>query len=274
MNIKLYYMSGAGNLFTVIDNRDYGFKKYEFSDLAVKTCNLDFKTEGLLVLDESNDTDFSVLFYNPDGSSDMMCGNGGRCAIFFAAEMNIFQGKEKVKFEMSNEIYEGIFEHNSISLFLPPPRQFFINQSIIIDNEILNYSFSDVGSKHFIIHSKSLFNDGEVTTAAIKSISKKIRYNEKFMPDGVNVNIYNIIDGKIFLNTYEKGVEDITGACGTGAVSTALHLKYAKKFNNKITILPPSKIPLNVEIVENNNQISKLILSGHAEIIKSITIDV
>jgi diaminopimelate epimerase len=274
MKININYMSGAGNLFTVIDNREYNFEKNKLSELAVLLCNLDFKTEGLLVLNESKDTDFSVLFYNPDGTSDMMCGNGGRCAIFFAAEMRIFKNKEKVQFEMSDEIYEGLISHNAISLFLPPPFQFKSNQNLLIDNNKITYSYSDVGSKHCIIDYESIFGENKVSSKKIKEVAKKVRYHEKFEPEGINVNFFRLINDEVHLKTFEKGVEDITGACGTGAVSTAIHLRFCCDYPDKIKIIPPSGIPLEVEIVERNNMISRLILTGHAEIIKTFTIDV
>ena len=83
MKIKVTYMSGAGNLFSVIDNRKYDFSIKQGEILAKILCSKndlnDFQTEGLMFLEKHNENlDFECKFFNPDGSTGMMCGNGGR----------------------------------------------------------------------------------------------------------------------------------------------------------------------------------------------------
>lgn len=104
MNLNVKYMSGAGNLFTVINAVEYSLESYDFSNIAPKLCGVDSNsklTEGLIIAKSGNkDYDFVIDFYNPDGSYGMMCGNGGRCAVRFANEAGI-SSKRKVNFFMA-----------------------------------------------------------------------------------------------------------------------------------------------------------------------------
>lgn len=274
MKLEITYMSGAGNLFTVIDNRHYNFDFNKLSELAIKLCNLEFKTEGFLVLNSSERTDFDVLFFNPDGSSDMMCGNGGRCAIFYADINRFFEKKENVSFEMANEKYKGTILPDKLSLHLPPPKSFKFIETIQIDEFEYTYHYVDVGSKHFVINFDDVFSsDFEQTN--IDEFAKKIRWNDKFAPEGVNVNIFKLYENNsIKLKTFEKGVERVTGACGTGAISSSLTVINNYQYNNPVKVIPPSGIPLEVEFLYKDKQISEIILSGHAEIINKIIVDV
>lgn len=114
MNLEVEYYSGAGNLFTIIDNKKYNIKKELFKNFAkILTAENKItkgKTEGIIVLNPSNSNNFEVWFFNPDGSSGMMCGNGGRCAINFAsAKEYIIKEKydSKINFIMNEKIYYG-----------------------------------------------------------------------------------------------------------------------------------------------------------------------
>lgn len=270
MKLVNTYMSGAGNLFSVIDNRDYNLSFELYSRLAPVLCSGKIKTEGLLVINNSTENDFEVLFFNPDGSSDMMCGNGGRCAIFFASELNFVNNKNKVNFSMAKQTYSGIINNDSIQLILPPPVEFSNKREILIDNLLLKYIYVDVGSKHIVI-------DCELNNISFDTCNKyasDLRNHEFFKPEGVNVNFYYPKNDNIVIKTFEKGVEDFTGACGTGAIATSIS---AIKYNNlksPVTLIPPSKSELKVYFKPDINNIEEIILEGKAEIIDKELIDV
>ena len=276
MKIDVLYMSGAGNLFTVIDNRELSLNFNELSFLAIKLCNKNninnYKTEGLLAVNRSEKSDFDVLFFNPDGSSDMMCGNGGRCAVFFAKELGfIANTHQETTFSMAGNFYRAQFDKNEIILFLPPPLEITTGLELTLGNNKFYYDFIDVGSRHIVINKSrnDVFNS--LKKKSVKELLEQIRRSDEFLPDGANVNLFETKNDKLDLITFEKGVEDITGACGTGAISTAFSAVYNKISDFPVVINPPSKIPLTINITGTIEKPDNVSLKGHAEIIGNDT---
>ena len=276
MKIDVLYMSGAGNLFTVIDNRELSLNFNELSFLAIKLCNKNninnYKTEGLLAVNRSEKSDFDVLFFNPDGSSDMMCGNGGRCAVFFAKELGfIANTHQETTFSMAGNFYRAQFDKNEIILFLPPPLEITTGLELTLGNNKFYYDFIDVGSRHIVINKSrnDVFNS--LKKKSVKELLEQIRRSDEFLPDGANVNLFETKNDKLDLITFEKGVEDITGACGTGAISTAFSFFFNKISDFPVVINPPSNISLTINITGTIEKPDNVSLKGHAEIIGNDT---
>lgn len=282
MKIEVSYMSGAGNTFTVIDNRKYNLPTTFWSSQAYLLCSTNsvnkIATEGLLIINESKDNDFKVDFFNPDGSNGMMCGNGGRCAVFYAQKNKFFKEKNEIKFEMSGNVYLSKIADNLIHLYFPPPIEIKQDLKLKVGREYITGTYINVNSDHFCLDYKE-FKDlqkSKFREFCIDTYAPKIRFNEAFTPRGVNVNFYNIKNRKtVELRTYERGVEAETGACGTGALSTALTLKLKQKIDLPIKIIPPSEKELYVNIIyDQNNHIQNLILTGDAEIKGNFVIEI
>ena len=266
MTIEAEFWSGAGNTFTVIDNSIYELSKKELSKAAGRLCSGKEKTEGLLAIHKSDKYDFSALFFNPDGSNGMMCGNGGRCAVKFALDRVFFNMDKKcVTFEMAGTIYSAQIFGDEISLQFPPPKKLVKEFKISSGGLQLIAGFVDVGSEHIIIETATNFNRG-IHSLDIKTIAPPIRNYEGFSERGANVNFYETLpDGTLALRTFERGVEDETGACGTGAISTALIAALNGDVNFPVRIIPTSGIPLIVDISSNLDNISAVFLKGGAE---------
>ncbi len=275
LNLEVFRMSGAGNLFSVIDNRKYNFSDTQLAKLSKILCIYNdvnnFNAEGLLVMNDSNKLDFDVKFFNPDGSSGMMCGNGGRCALDFAfSKMFEFSPKSELFFTMANSQYYGSAHEQGIKLVLPPPIGVVPNMKIILNDMEISGTYVDVGSDHFVINHDDLVQFGVgFDKMSINSFAPSVRYHDKFGKKGVNVNIYKRNGDAISLITYERGVEFVTGACGTGAISTAMHCIIAHSQKMPVMIYPPSGIPLFVEFTKDaNDNIENSILIGHSEIVR------
>lgn len=281
MNLNITIMSGAGNIFSVIDGSKHNLSLDDYKLLAVKVClpnsYYQNKTEGLIVVNHSfGKDDFSVLFFNPDGSYGAMCGNGARCAVHFAIENNIVDKKNKdtITFLMQSKEYKCVITEMQYRVYFPPPNKISSSVAIDVEGRLFSGDFIDVGSDHYVIDFDSYFTD-DFFDFDINSFSPKIRYHDNFAPAGVNVNYYKIVYGKIYLRTYERGVESETGACGTGAISTALSLYINKKLNFPIEIIPTSRIPLIIDAqVDPNSRIMGLSLQGNAEIIMNYNIEI
>ena len=285
MQIELSFMSGAGNLFTVIDNRKYNFSDENAVKLARILCNLNeinnFRTEGLMLVENPIDeySDFNVRFFNPDGSSGMMCGNGGRVAIKFAALKKIIKGTLlfETYFTMAKKNYKGIIQKDSIVLFLPGPKKIQNNIQITTSKFNVNCDFVDVATDHCVINYSNIQSQTKIDfeNFDVNSNSSEVRFHNQFNPRGANVNYYEIIDNEtIKLRTFERGVECETGACGTGAVSTAIVAVLNNNLQFPINIIPTSGSPLSVDIIGRfPNDIESVVLQGSADLIEEKIIE-
>lgn len=253
-------MSGAGNLFTVIEQNEY--LKIDLKDIST-LCGMNSSlksTEGLMVLMPSKEYDFECLFFNPDGSTGMMCGNGARCIVRFAYDkFNIT--KDKVTFLMSGSIYEGMIT-DQVTVFFEKEKM--LEETLInINGKSLQVGYADVGSQHCILDSSVFAND--IDNIEIDKIGRLVRYHDKFKPIGVNANFYQKINSnEVKLRTYERGVEAETGACGTGAISLALYLDKFTDYTLPISIIPSSGQKI---IIDKKN--SKILLTGPAEYLEN-----
>lgn len=268
--INITYMSGAGNLFTVFDDREEHYSNSELSNLAIlltsqnKLSKID--TEGLMILRNSDDYDFECLFYNPDGTTGMMCGNGGRAIIkYFTIKQKT--NSKKFKFLMAGDVYNAELNSNLIDLTLPPVRK-YKNIDLTIDSKHYKFDYIFNGSDHCVINVQKL--NTVIEELNINEIGPKIRYNKIFGDKGANANFFEIKDNIVYLRTYERGVEKETGACGTGAIATAYSINQNKLLNYPINIIPTSHEKLIVDKDENSN----MHLIGPAKVIDEDEIEI
>ena len=96
-NIHFYKMSGSGNDFIIIDNREGILEDVDLTDFIKNVCRrkLSAGADGMILIENSKAMDFQWRFFNSDGSRAEMCGNGARCAARFAF-INKIAGPEMV----------------------------------------------------------------------------------------------------------------------------------------------------------------------------------
>lgn len=269
MEIDVEIMSGAGNIFSIIDNRKLRLPTDFFQHYAAIICEKSYnkKTEGLLIIEnaKNNEKDFSLKYFNPDGSSGMMCGNGSRCAVGFALNREIIvENKKIIKFEVWGKDYVAELIDDKIKITFPPPIQIILNKTIEINNLTINGDFINVNSPHYVINidEQKLFANYDFFTFPVNDYGRAIRFHNEFFPEGTNVDFFKLQNDIIFLRTYERGVENETGACGTGAISTAISVYFAKKRQTTFRIVPTSREELIVEIIVEGNLIKNINLIG------------
>lgn len=276
MMLTIQNMSGAGNLFNVIDNRLYCLTKNEMRrivpQIVLKTTTKHFRTEGIMFIDESDKFDFIVSFFNNDGSSGMMCGNGGRCAVKFAKNNNFFTGDSAV-FIMADCLYSAIIADAKITLEMPAPIVFDPHYKYYLEDKLIKSGYYDVGSDHFVVQDVDLDIDFFDDLSFIEK-AKLIRNDLERFPKGVNINLYSIRENEILIKTYERGIERITGACGTGAISTAIHCKLIHELSTPVKLIPPSSSVLHVDFSVINEHVGNVSLSGSAELLDIVNIDI
>jgi diaminopimelate epimerase len=271
MNLEVTYMSGAGNLFSVIDNRSLNLSTIDGNKLAPILCSENeinkLRTEGLMFLEKpSPGADFNCTFFNPDGSSGMMCGNGGRAITRFAQLNGMIADPKNINFNMSGDLYHSELSGLNIKLLMPAPKVLPEIKEIKIDEKKYTAYYSNTGTHHLCIDLKE--HDIKRKELKIDKLGPKFRYHKSFEPEGTNVNFYKIKKDVVYLKTYEKGVEAETGACGTGAVSTALTVNKINGIDFPIKIIPTSGEELIIDrVVSTDNKIENMILEGPAKVI-------
>ena len=207
MIIDFYKYHGTGNDFVLIDNRSLFFDKNNL-ELISKICSrhTGVGADGLILLENHNQYDFKMIYFNSDGKQTSMCGNGGRCVISFAKKLNIIN--DNVTFLAIDGLHEGIIKDDIIKIKM-------IKVSNI--NEVHNGYLLDTGSPHFVKFCSS------VTNINVFDSGRELRNNKEISEDGVNINFTEIIDNSsIKVRTYERGVENETLSCGTGVIASVL----------------------------------------------------
>ncbi|MBK9250005.1 MAG: diaminopimelate epimerase [Ignavibacteria bacterium] len=268
MKYDVHYMSGAGNLFSVIDGRKSTVTVEEWSSIAPILCGVDglnFRTEGLIILLNGGEIlDFQTEFFNPDGSHGAMCGNGGRCAVQFAKQVLGLNRVKNFSFTMAGALYFAEFHGNNVRVHFPQPLE--IKRDLHLESTEMNITcdYVDVGSQHIVVDYAQISSESEsFNTFDINQFAPPFRNHEALAPQGANVNLYSLQSNKsVMLRTFERGVEAETGACGTGALSSAVSLILAEKAVSPVKIIPTSGKPIIVGWNDTN-----LWLEGPAEFI-------
>lgn len=213
-----YKYQGAGNDFLIADNRDGGLQLSIEQIEALCDRRYGVGADGLMLLEKSPVYDFRMVYYNSDGSGGMMCGNGGRCMVAFAADMGIshFDFEAADGFHTA-QILDAAHGIKTVRLKMKDVDAVQTYDSLTGVKVPSSGSFLDTGTRHYVRFVADLdYYD-------IVSEGRDIRYHaQEFLPVGVNVNFVEPLDGNLKVRTYEKGVEDETYACGTGIVASCV----------------------------------------------------
>jgi diaminopimelate epimerase len=207
MKIEFTKYHGTGNDFILIDDRKEVFDITDHQ-LINQMCHRRFGigADGLILLRNAAGFDFQMVYFNSDGNQSSMCGNGGRCIVHFAHAL-------------------GIFERNCNFLAIDGP-----HNALFLGDNVIKLKMGDVdhitndgkafvmntGSPHYILMVEN------IETTKIKKLGASIRYSEKYLKDGINVNFLELKERNIKVATYERGVEDETYSCGTGVTASAI----------------------------------------------------
>jgi len=215
--LKFTKMSGSGNDFVIIDHREPAIPENQKRDFVKKVCarRTSVGADGLIFVERSDNADFKWDFYNEDGSSAEMCGNGGRCVARYAVENGI--ASKSMSFETTAGLISAEVNGPMVKIKLTRPINMSVDKAVNVDGESLAVDCLNTGVPHAIVYTD------DIEGIDLPRLGKGIRYNEAFAPAGTNVCFVQInSDGTLVVRTYERGVEGETLACGTGVVASAL----------------------------------------------------
>lgn len=235
--MKFYKYQGAGNDFLIADNRDGHLFEKEgilYSELpdgtmwsrpVAELCDRRYGvgSDGLMLLESADESDFRMVYFNSDGSGGMMCGNGGRCIVAFADDMGVKpSGNDEYVFEAADGLHTGRVMDRAGRLKVVRLKMKDVSEAVEYDSlsgvECASSGwFLDTGTRHFVR------NVENIDSYDVVSEGRQIRYEgEELKPIGANVNFIESEGRVLRVRTYEKGVENETFACGTGIVASAL----------------------------------------------------
>jgi diaminopimelate epimerase len=217
MSIFFTKMSGSGNDFIIIDNRESKIETSAKRDLVSKICipKISVGADGVIFIENSEKADFKWDFYNGDGSSAEMCGNGGRCVARYAYEKNI--ARKKMSFETTAGIIKAEVKGSIVNIKLTAPKNLQRNLDITLNEKAYRVDCLDTGVPHTIVYTQDIMNED------VCGVGRDIRLHSKFSPAGTNVDfVQKQGESELQVRTYERGVEDETLACGTGVVASSL----------------------------------------------------
>ncbi len=221
MSIQFLKMSGAGNDFIMIDNRNGEYTSLLGKQSIASLCRrgLSVGADGLIEIGSSPDDKyaFAMKYFNSDGGAAGMCGNGARCISRFAVELGIVKPGDEFSFKSDAGSHRGLVTgENEARVWMTEPVLHFLQKEIRLEKSI-QIGFADTGVPHVIVFADSI-EDG-----AFEKYAGTLRRHKEFGSQGTNVSWVKVLnDGSLIMRTYERGVEGETLACGTGAVASAL----------------------------------------------------
>lgn len=251
-------LSGAGNDFIVIDDREGTAALSAETIRRLCRRRTGIGADGLILIARADGYDFSMRYHNADGLPGTMCGNGGRCAVWFAHALGIRGNREGCyRFEASGDTYQAwVTGPETVRLRMREPKEF--RSDIELDGASCH--FVDTGSPHAILLTSS------VDAIDVPTEGRRIRNRTDLFAGGTNVNFIEAISPTaIALRTFERGVEDETLACGTGAVASALWShKLGLTSGNRVAVTVRSGDRLEVDF---SDDLREVYLTGPATVV-------
>lgn len=224
---KFTKMQGLGNDFILFLPDEFEKIKEGFPELAIRLCDRRFGigADGIFAPKRSENADLGWYFYQSDGSTAQMCGNGMRCFARFVYDNGLVK---KTKFSVETGaglivpelLDEGCVRVNMSKPVLQPEKIPFkgnnnLNYILETQNQKFSINAISMGNPHCII-----FTDGDAKMQAEK-FGEEIE-NHSLFPEKTNVEFVHVISrNEIQVEVWERGC-GITLACGTGACASAV----------------------------------------------------
>jgi diaminopimelate epimerase len=262
MKIPFYKMSGSGNDFIIIDNREGVLEGVDLPGWVKRVCRrgLSVGADGLILVQNSPSADFQWRYFNADGSEAEMCGNGGRCVARYAY-LNGIAGKS-LCFETLCGLIRAEVVGDRVKLQMGDPSDLRLDYTVSIDGDEHIVSSINTGVPHVVQIVEGLEGYD------VSKLGRAIRYHRQYQPAGTNANFIQVRDEHtIHIRTYERGVEDETLACGTGAIASALIAASKGLTSSPVSVCPKGGAVLTIHFQEKGSGFSDVFLEGDARVV-------
>jgi diaminopimelate epimerase len=266
--MEFWKMNGSGNDFILIDNREGQVAEKDMSRLVRSVCRRreSVGADGMIFVERSVQHDFSWRFFNADGGEAEMCGNGGRCVARFAYLRGI-SGPE-LSFDTLAGTISAHVSGRIVKVMMPRPSGHRQDIDLPLRSGWLSVDFINTGVPHVVVQVEAL------SSHPVVEHGRTIRYDSHFEPAGTNANFMAVIrQDLIEVRTYERGVEDETLACGTGAIASALTASARALVKSPVMVKTKGGEILRVHYEDEGDGVMNVWLEGGTSIVYRAHLD-
>lgn len=252
---------GSGNDFILIDRRDLtdtATLVEQMAEYASHFCRRQYSigADGLLLLSMTSERKPYLHFFNPDGSLPSFCGNGMLSAAHYLLEK---EGLESISIECKAGVFSCFREEeHRVKWLYPHSLQLPLSQPLLTQVCGLPCYFIECGVPHAVI----LYDSPSLP---FEKIGKLIRHHPSMQPEGCNVTFCQTTDHKnLSIRSYERGVERVTEACGSGAVAASLCAAIHLGRSPPLELTTSMGFVYTIDFSTKKHTVEGLTLSGHA----------
>lgn len=274
--VAFWKMSGSGNDFVVVDNRDGVVAFGEAGAFARRVCEprLSIGADGVVLIDVAAPTapgepvaHFRWMYVNADGSEGDLCGNGAMCGARFAVLHGI--APPRCRFQTPSGIVEADVPDPDapvVRIGIADPGPVGEVARIEVEGRSLDTRAVLVGAPHAVVVVDDA--DAFADASAFRRIGRATRRHAAFAPAGTNLDVIAVVDERTLrMRTYERGVEDETLACGTGAVASAMVAVGDGLVTTPVTVITSGGLPLVVDFRIEGGRAVGVTLAGQARVV-------
>ena len=262
--MKITKMHGAGNDFVIADNRDGSLRPEALPALAKRLCafHTGVGADGMMVvMPAEKGGDYSMLFFNSDGSHGEMCGNGARCICRYGHDRGLAGDIQRVETTAGLVTGQCVGE-TRYRVRLNDPSVIDLHRTVSAEGAEYDCAYIELGNPG-IPHAVVLVDDWDTwETDRLQALGRALRFAPAF-PKGANVSFVKFSGSdSVKAVTYERGVEDFTLACGTGcgSIATALTLMGLVSGTDVSIGMPGGK--LTVSLAREGERVRDIYLIG------------
>ncbi len=241
--IHFVKMHGAGNDFVLVDDRQGTFPSHDnlrIAALAQRRTGI--ACEGIILVQRSSVADFRMVFFNPDGTEADLCGNGARCVAAFAREIGAVTSPAMTFETRAGLVDAEVSTNGAVKVWMPEPKNRRYGLQVKVGDRFVAGDYVEAGVPHFIVPCEN------IASVDVEGLGRALRLSDAFAPNGTNVDFVQFIPAhKALIRTYERGVEAESGACGTGAVATAVVAVETKKMSLPVHVRTSQGYTLTVD---------------------------
>ncbi len=267
MTIDFTKMNGAGNDFVMIDNRSSVVDFPAVGIAAMCERKRGIGADGVIAIESVDEFDFRMRYYNADGGEAEMCGNGARCAAWFAVSLGIGTPSEsgtRVTFRSQAGAMAATVRGGRVAVAMTDATSLKKRVSVPVADHDEIVHLIDTGVPHAVRLEPDWHG---LTDEQVVTRGRRIRLHEMFAPAGVNANFVTVgDDGLVKIRTYERGVEAETLACGTGSVAAAIVLSHLGIVQSPVRLVTHGGDELNVSFAPTAGGAENVILEGPAAV--------